>query len=309
MELSMLHYYFLKSLEKEIPNQIMNKIDIDKTFTYAASNFIDLGYYYKILHIWKKDKYNLSTKLHKDELFFPYIYDNMLNAKYKNDYRHLYFIYGNIASYYLDKYVIPYLKAHETKKNSFYKLTNMIDCYYAYKNDAIDLSKTKLTTLFDYNMLYSEEIHNFVNKPIQKNLKFFACKNYYLHSLAIKMTIDNHFTKFNYYYFITYIMDAMKFGKDKKKLRHFRYKSKMDTSILNLSNQEFQMDNYSSFDSIDDVILKAYNESKTFIKAINNYIFFGVTKDFKKLTGLNIIEDKENEDKNNQDIIKENIEE
>lgn len=300
MEFDMLYYYFLKSLEKEIPSQIKSKLLIDNTFRYASSSFLNLGKYYKVLNLWKSDKYNISNKLHIEENFFNYIYDCMIYAKYKNDYRYLYFIYGNIASFSIDKFLIPYINSISKNKNDFYKKANMIDYYYTYKEDKIDLFKIKITNMFDFNNIYNEEIHNFVNRPIEKNIKFFACKNYFLHSAKIKYHIKYYFSKHSIYYFVVYLIDLFKINRNKKKLRHFKYSKKIDTSILNLNHNEIIVNDEKKSYSFDDYINLSYEYSKKLIEAINNYIFLGNIKEFKNITGINVIEDNKNV-KNNED--------
>ncbi|HIT43461.1 TPA: hypothetical protein IAA91_01290 [Candidatus Avacholeplasma faecigallinarum] len=286
--ITMLNYYFFKRCLESLPNHIKNNLEYDNDLLFNLSTFLDLGYYYKLFNPIKKDKYKLNIILKSDDRIFDFVLECLYICKKKNDYQGLLLIYAILSNKILSDYITPYINLYVDKKNSYQKLSNMIDYYYTKAIDKIDLTKISIASIFKCDFIYHDFIEQTIHNPLIKVYKFFCSKPYFTRALKRKEFYFTYCTlsttKIKKLGFLLFDLIINHFKKPK--FNQFIYSNKVNTTIFNLGKKPYLIGEETYNYNFDELLDQALKKTNTYIDAINQYIQYDNDKQLKKLWNI-----------------------
>ena len=175
----------------------------------------------------------------------------------------------------------PYIFANTTKIN-YYDASNMLEYYYANLHYKIDLSKDKLSTIFENSFTIQPYQINLINEPMIKSLGFLCSNNYYQKCIKkYKYFLTNLTTskrKIKYFFFKIY--DIFK-RKNNRKASSYIYFKHINVELLNKSNKPYLINDITYNYSFDQLFDKISSDLLSFIEAINQYMFNNNSKGLK----------------------------
>ncbi len=252
-----LRYYIFKNTINNIDKSIIN-IDIDDNLLFNSISFTTSALFFNKL---KKDKYDLYNKINDN--LSDLLIESLISIEKHNDFNKLLFIYSLVTNKKINEYYNSYFMLFETSKLYNY---NMIDSYLSSKEDFNLFNESIIkhyNIKFKFNPIYNE----LIKYPFVKLFKFFGTLNYFNKSYKNM----NKFYKNKYH-----------FKYKKYKMNEIKYDKKIDTSILNLGNNVFTLNNKNynySLDEFNELIIK---DILTEINVINDYLFNHDDKKIRK---------------------------
>ncbi len=268
MKAPYLHYAFFKKVTLDLNPMIKNEIIYDDNLIFNLSNFINIGDYYSLKSF--KDKYDFNNKL--NEKFNEFIVECLILLNKHNEYDKLYFLYSLVSSYTLDKYINEYIESLNNDVLSKEEIYKMIDFSIASK-DNIDISKNNLYKIFKNSFEYYNYMDDLIHNPCIRVLKFMASKAYFIRCYKKKKKYYKSFMKYNIKYPLHLLLS--KITKSKIKTKDLIYKDIRDIDLPLIS---------------DELLEKAYIDTKMQINAINEYLFDDKDSNVRRL--YNIDKDK-----------------
>lgn len=289
----MCRYYILKKYLTQIPSTVLdeNKITDDIIFKYA--DFLSTPLFYR--RNFKKDKYKIYDKMNGDN-FNSFFIETLISASKmvtrseEFPYDVLIFMYA-LALYHLeDEILIPYINQNKSTNTNSYEALNMLDYYYASKLENIDLKKTNLTLKYVDGFTYTDEMDDLIHQPMVKCCRLLETKNYFLRAYKKKAHFYNYYTKSRFGLKKLYIAIYVKISQNMFR-RHAFYRKEIDTRLLNMSKNSFEIHGERLNYSLEEMISKyLFNKFLDYADSINEYLIDGKSRKIKKL--LNISSEK-----------------
>lgn len=289
----MCRYYILKKYLKQIPDDILSSNEITDDILFNYADFLSTPLFYK--RNPRRDKYHIYETINKEN-FNSFFIETLISAsKYvarceEFPYDALIFIYALILYHLEDEILIPYMEQNKSDNTDIYEALNMLDFYYSSKIDGVDLRKTNLTLKYEKGFEYQEMMENIIHQPIVKCCKLLETNNYFLRAYKRKAHFYNYYTKSKFGLKKLYIYAYVKISKNG--LRRFAfYRKEIDTRLLNIAKNEFEISNNKMNYSLEEMINKyLFNKFLEYSDAISDYLIDGRNKKIKKL--LNISSEK-----------------
>ena len=282
----MVNYYIFKDVINELPSQISEKKELMKDDLFNFANFNTTPWFYCGFH--KKDKYDLFNKLN-GEKFNLFYADVLANLAKDLSYEKLIFVYGIYVNHLVYKKMGDYINALKANNTNYYEAYNMLDYYFANKFDNIDLKKTNLRMYFENGFTYYPFMDELIHNPLLRNFDIFQSNSYMKKSYNKKKNFYDFCTKskFGFKKLLFKIGGSFRHN---KKTKYYFYNNKIDTRLLNLVENEYEIDNkiykYNLEKYIKEIKIKAISD----LKVINSYLFLNEDKKLRNL--LNLPKDK-----------------
>lgn len=265
-----IRYYLLKDSLRFIHSNITYMQDTSNSTLFKYALFYDAEEFYKISNPFKKDIYKLSTKI-KDN-FFPFLKECLNNAYLHSSAIEQLFCYYIFISYVANQYIDQYLCAFSPKRMNYAEKT--IDSYFFNKNEKLKLHKTNIADYFFSSFELSDEDIALLEKPIKRLFGFFCTKNYYLECYQSARFYFDHFAnsktgiKKPFYFLYDFILNHRK---GKVKAKTFLYPKRIDTTLLNLTRQEYLLLGTQVSYSLDELYQQMLKESRKVCDLLNSY--------------------------------------
>lgn len=258
MNLLITNYYFLDKIIKQTSKNIPFNDQINKDLVFNCANFLSSSYFYH-KHLKDDDLYN---SLYSDR-FNNFFIDVILEAKKKDmTLEKVIFIYGLYINYYLHNELNKYVIATKAKSTSVDEALNMVDYYIANKNEDINLRKTDLIVYFKDGYKFEKYMDELVHYPLLKNYNLFSSSNYFKKCYKNKYKF---YAKNNKRKFIL--------AKIFNKKSYYIYDDKIDTKLINVQKNEYEIDGKKINSSLTDYIEDLKKNTIKIINSINDYLF------------------------------------
>lgn len=239
-------------------------------FKYAL--FSDVNSFYKLIHPFKIDTYQISNKINTH--FESFLKECVNNAYYHADLSEQLFCYYLMISHVANSFLKEYICALTTKKKKKNYIEAMIETYFFNKNEKLKLCKTNIADYFFDSFELNENDIALLEKPIKRQFGFFCTKNYYLecyqsarfyfdHLATSKAAIKKPF-------FFLYDL-LLNHRKTKRKAKTFLYPKRLDTTVLNLTKQEYTLHDKIVNYSLDELYQEILKEARRACDVLNSY--------------------------------------
>ncbi|MDE7264050.1 MAG: hypothetical protein K2N64_05265 [Anaeroplasmataceae bacterium] len=269
MSTPFIRYYLLKDSLRFIHSNITYMQDTSNSALFKYALFYDAEDFYKVIHPLKKDIYKISSKI-KDN-FFSFLKECLNNAYLHASAMEQLFCYYIFISHLVNLNIESYIEAFSSKKDYAEK---MIDTYFFNKNEKLKLHKTNIADYFFSSFQLSDEDIALLEKPIKRQFGFFCTKNYYLECYQSARFYFDHLAnsqtgiKKLFYIFYDLILNHRK---GKKKAKTFLYPKRIDTTILNLTKQDYTLLDTEVNFSLEELYQHLLKESRKACDLLNSY--------------------------------------
>ena len=280
---AMLHYYFFKDLVDNLDKQIKENLEYDDSLLFNLANFNSTPSFYKLFNLLKDDKYAIQDYFDKDS-FNSIIIESAINLQKNNNYNQLLFLYGMISHKILNDYLYPYINALKPNITSFNTALNMLDFYYAKRNE-FDVTKESIYIKFNTSFKYYDYMDELIRFPMVKVCKLMSSNTYFTKCYKRKKKFYKRFAIVKYRSFWLRFTSLF-YLKNGIKPKDFPYKKNIDSSLLNMKRVEYKIGDQIYNDNLDEIINKALKESLSIIKAINSYLFENNESKFRKIYNI-----------------------
>ena len=126
-----------------------------------------------------------------------------------------------------------------------------------------------------------------VKNPLIKVFSFFGSNEYFTKAMSHKIKYYRSFTKRNKLKLIPFkIYDIIFNHRGKPKAKHYHYKNKVDTTILNFQNKPYLVGDDTFSYNIKEILEIALKESLEEIKIVNAFFFNNDEKEYRKLFNI-----------------------
>lgn len=282
---AMIHYYFFKDVIENLDNSVKTKLEYDDNLIFNFANFNSSPSFYKLFNFIKNDKYSVQDYFDKEDCN-SIIVESAINLEKNNDYKKLLFLYGMIAHKTLNNYLYPYINSLKSNTYSFNTGLNMIDFYYS-KRNGMDVTKESIYKKFKDSFVYYDYMDELIRYPMVKICKLMASETYFTKCYKRKKKFYKKFAKVKYkIVWLKFI--SLFFHKNGIAPKEFPYRKNVDTNLLNMKKIEFQLGENIYNDNIDELINKALKDTLNRIKAVNDYLFSHVDKNFRKIYNISL---------------------
>ncbi|MCM1130065.1 MAG: hypothetical protein NC310_03440 [Roseburia sp.] len=267
-----IRYYLLKDSLRFINSNITYMQDTSNQALFKYALFYDVNSYYKILNPFKIDAYKICEKI--DALFYSFLTECIHNAYYHADLAEQLFCYYLAISYVTRGYLKDYISAFTTKKKKKGYVEAMMETYFFNKNEKIKLYKTNIADYFFNSFELNESDILLLEKPIKRQFGFFCTKNYFSECYHAARLYFNHLAtskallKKPFFFFYDLLLNHRK---TKKKARTFLYPKRLDTTMLNLTKQQYPLKNKVVNYSLEELYQEMLKESRKVCEALNSY--------------------------------------
>lgn len=284
------HYYFAKDLINTLDDKYKTQANITDPKLFLYSNFFDLGYYYCLSGLFKKDPYELSKRIHINKA--RYLIENAILFTRENgfDKDNVTMIYAMVSHYVLDYYAHPFINAFSDakKRGEHEKLKREIDYHMAMEKENLELGKINLAKRFKGAFIFNFEDYALIEHMITKTYFVSRTFEYYHKSLRCYKNFLLHISKDIWWKRIVYSLnDKIINTKSNTLTKNFIYqkKYKYDKDILNKGNEPWfnKRLEKETIQSFLDVYNDALHLGKIYLKAALDYLFLNNKKDFEKL--------------------------
>ncbi len=276
------NYYFLKQIVDKLPKNIEFNKEISKDLIFNFANFNSTSYFYKKVNK-KKDKYQLFNKIY-DKSFDSFYVDLLIELKKDLNPYKLLFSYGIYTNYYLTNNLKEYILKTKNSTTTLDEAYNMLDFYFANKNDDINLKKTNLRLFFLNGYNYFDYMEELIHKPLLKNYNIFNSYNYFKKSYKNKEKFYSFCTKSRVG--IRKILFKLFSRIYKINTKFYFYNDKIDTKLINLQRNKFEINDKTYELSLEEYINEIKKEVLKIISDINDYLFYNNDKKIRKLFNI-----------------------
>ena len=273
MFLEILKYHIFKNVLNNVNIDFNSNVEITDDLLFNLANFNTVSNYYTIL---KNNKYDINSKFNNG--FNDFFIDCLINTNKEYDYNKLIFIYALYSSNEIDNYINQYIDNLNINidKNIIY---NMIDKYISTKID-INLNN-KLINIFKDGFNYYDYIDDVIHNPLIKHYYIMSSYNLYKLFYKYKYKFYKHYTSNNLYILIHKIRHL------NNKSKYFKYKYEITDDILNISNNEYNINDKKCNYNLDKLIEYIINKLVTNIEIFNKYFIENDDKELRKLFKIN----------------------
>ena len=271
----MINYYFMMDCIKELDSSVTSALPSDKSIYFNVSNFSSVSVYSFVYNLFKKDKYDLETKIR--DHYKDFIVEATINLKANMEDNDSFFIegllllYGLITTNTLRDYLYPYLKGIKKDDLNLDLALNILDTYMASKKDKIDLSKESIYSIFPTAYTYYDSFENLIRNPMVKCFYFMGTNSYYSKSYKrfnkFAKNSNKQGKKWDYK-----IFDKI-FARKKEKKEYLIYTKDEDSSLLNLKKEAYMVNGIEHRNTFDELLKKAKASAIKKINALNSYLF------------------------------------
>lgn len=255
-----LKYYSIKDSIRFINSNITYLQDTSNQTLFKYALFYNIDKFYKLMNPFKIDPYQISNKIKNQ--FPSFLKECISNAYYHADPKEQLFCYYLLIAYISEQFIKDYIEAFVSKKKNENYIEKMIETYLFNKNEKMKLHKTNIADYFFSSFELTPSDIALLEKPIKRQFGFFCTKNYFNSCYqSAKFYFDhlaNSMTGIKKVFYTTYDL-TLNHRKTKQKAKTFLYPHHLDTTILNLTKQEFTLKNKIvtySFDELYQEILK-----------------------------------------------------
>lgn len=276
MSLSIIRYYTFKDTVKYISPSIQSSLELNNQDYFKYALFLDSSSYYHPLNPFKKDPYQISSKLFKDH-FEEFLLECLEQAYLHASDEEKMFCYFLLLSYTTNLFFYPYIQAHTTKKKTNDYIENMLESYFFSKNEKQSIHKINLADyFFDAFELDDADFH-LIEKPIKRIFGFFCTRNYFKLCYQSNRFYYDHLARSKtgikkiYYFFYDTLFNHRK---GKKKAKYYLYHKKIDTTILNLNHESYCYKEKEYNYNVDELYIAHLKLAKEACNAINEYFNF-----------------------------------
>ncbi len=280
MDSSLLRYYIFKDTLSQISPQITYTIDTSNQVLFKYALFYSVGKFYKAFHPFKKDAYQLSIQI-KQHLQ-DFLKECMEDAYFHASNEEMLFCYFIFLSYIVEISFSDYVTSFVTKKKNTKVIIKNIEAYLFHKYEGTAIHKMNLSNYFFDSFALSDADLHLIEKPIKRIFGFFCTKQYYKSSYQSAKFYYDHLatsrTGIKKPFFFLYDI-FLNHRKNKMKAKHFLYPKKIDSTFLNLSKSEIQMEKEIKNYSFEELYQITLEEAKKGIDILNSY--FTSTQNFK----------------------------
>lgn len=272
MNIHFLRYYIFKDSIRFINSNITYMQDTSNQALFKYALFYEIDNFYKILNPFKKDSYQISKKI--QEHFFEFLKECINNAYFHASLAEQLFCYYMLLSYVINDNIKDYVTfIAQDKKNTNY-VESMLETYLFNKNEKIKLHKTNIADYFFDSFELSIEDIALLEKPIKRQFGFFCTKNYYLECYqSARFYFDhlaNSITRIKKPLYFLYDV-FLNHRKTKRKANTFLYPKRLDTTVLNLTKQEYTHKDVTINYSFDELYKEILKECRKACDALNSY--------------------------------------
>lgn len=282
MSLQLLNYYIFKDSLKQISG--IDAVDINNQMLFKYALFYNATDYYKLLNPFKKDPYQISKQL-KSEKGVQFIRACMEEASKNENPDQKLFCYFIAISRCVELHFLPYIEAHASKIKTKYYWERMIDSYYFHKNEKMSITKVNLADYFYDSFELSKDDFQLIHTPMKRIFGFFCTEQYYKHCYEQAAVFFHYFArsktglkKIPFFFYDIFLNHR----KGKRKASTFLYHRKIDTTVLNLSKQEYEMDGQIKNLNCDEVYQQTLKDIRLLCSALNSYFDYDNIKPFFK---------------------------
>lgn len=282
MDKIILNYYFFKKVIDKLDDNIKSNLRYDEDLLLNLSNFKSSPLFFDIYKLKNDRKYNMYENFHS-ELFDEFLIECAINLEKENSYKKLLLFYGMLAHHVLESHIDPYLNALKSDDYDIRYAENMIDYYYSKKLE-LDIIKKPLNDKFPQAFLYLDYMDELIHNPMIKVFKLMSSKNYFKKCYK-KLRRFYSSSKMSLIKRMNYPLWDL-FRKNKIKAKSFYYRDDIDTKLLNMEKNEYQIGENTYNYSLDEVINIALDDVLERINAFNLYLFETNDKKLRKLYNI-----------------------
>lgn len=267
-----LRYYVIKDSIRFINSNITYMQDTSNQALFKYALFLDANEFYKLMNPFKRDPYRISNKI--KEQFPEFLKECINNAYLHASIPEQLFCYYLMISYVTNQYFLEYVTAFTSKKKNKNYIEGMLETYYFNKNEKFKLHKANIADYFFDSFELNEDDITLLEKPIKRQFGFFCTRNYYLECYKSARFYFDHLAasktgiKKPFYYLYDFFLNHRK---TKRKARTFLYPRRLDTTILNLTKQEYTLKNMTVNYSLDELYQEILKECRKACDALNSY--------------------------------------
>lgn len=272
MSIPFVRYYVLKDSLRFIHSNITYMQDTSNQALFKYALFYEASNYYKIFNPFKKDPYNITEKIQKQ--FQGFLKECLHNAYIHASMAEQLFCYYLMVSYVTEQYIEAYITSLATKKKKRDYIERMLETYFFNKNEKLKLHKVNIADYFFDSFELNEEDISLLEKPIKRHFGFFCTKNYYLECYRGARFYFDHLARSKtsikkpLYFFYDVILNHRK---TKMKAKSFLYPKRLDTTVLNLTKQEYTLKENIVRYTIDEIYLEIIKECRRACDVLNSY--------------------------------------
>lgn len=280
MSQTFIRYYAFQQVIPHISTSITSNQELDYHALFKYALFADASLFYGIDHPFKVDHYQVSKRIFQDK-FDEFFLECIENAYFHSSTEEMLFCYFILYSHIITTYMNPYIKMFMTKKKSKSYIEKMLESYFFMKKEGKPITKINLRDYFfdAFGLSYSDI--SLIDRPVKRVLGFFKSKNYYDYCYKNAATYYDHFcrSKFGFKKIIYFVYDTLlNHRKGRIKAKNYIYHKKIDTTILNLSHQEFQALDKTYKDNIDEYLERIIKALKSATLTLNDYFNYNQNK-------------------------------
>ena len=267
-----IRYYVIKDALRFINTNITYMQDISNTMLFKYALFYDAEEFYKLMSFHKIDSYQISSKIKNN--FLPFLKEILHMAYVHASLEEQLFCYYIFISYIVNLYISDYIDDFHTKKKDKAYIERMLETYFFNKNEKLKLHSINVADYFFDSFELSQTDINLLEKPIKRVFGFFCTKNYYLECYQSArfyydyLSISKTGLKKPLFFLYDLLLNHRKY---KKKARSFLYPKRLDTTILNLNNRSYMLQDLEVTYSIDELYQVILKEVRRICDILNSY--------------------------------------
>ncbi len=280
MSQTFIRYYLFKDATKYISPSIKNNLELNPHELFKYALFKDASLFYHLFHPFKVDSYQISKRIFSEN-FNSFFMETIENAYLHASHEEMLFCYFLLYSHIVQSFFTPYVEALITRKKNKSYVEKMLESYFFCKREGFLITKINIADyFFDAFQLSDSDIH-LIEKPIKRELGFFSIKNYFSACYKSASNYYNHLcrSRFGFKTLLYFSYDALlNHRKGKTKAKNFIYHKKIDTTVLNLTHQEFMIGTTIYKDNVDELYERTLKVIKTGTNHLNDYFNFNQNK-------------------------------
>ncbi len=272
MSYTFIRYYAIKDSIRFINSNMTYMQNLSNQVLFKYAMFWDIDQYYKIRSPFKKNPYQINTKItHHFECFLK----EALHTAYMHaSIEEQLFCYYLLISYVVEEHMTDYVQAFVEKRKRKAYIDHMLETYFFNKNEKIKLHKTNVADYFFDSFELNLSDINLLEKAIKRQFGFFCTKNYYLECYRSARFYFDHLARSTTgmkkpIYFIYDLFFNLR--KSKKRARTYLYPKRLDTTVLNLTKKEFALHDQTVAYTMDELYQVILKESRRACDALNSY--------------------------------------
>ncbi|MDE6407301.1 MAG: hypothetical protein K2K50_01685 [Anaeroplasmataceae bacterium] len=267
-----LRYYIIKDSLRFINSNITYMQDTSNQAIFKYALFYDADTFYKIFQPFKKNSYQITQQI--QDHFWDFLKECINSAYFHANLGEQLFCYYILLSHVTNEFIKDYSSAFTNNKKDKNYIEGMLETYLFNKNEKLKLHKTNIADYFFDSFELNQEDIALLEKPIKRLFGFFCTKNYFLECYQSARFYFNHLanstTRIKRPLFFFYDL-FLNHRKNKRKARTFLYPKRLDTTVLNLTKQEYALKDEIANYSFDELYKEILKECRRACDTLNSY--------------------------------------